>query len=292
MAEPDFFKTQKVKIELGKTDVKKGKKACLIIISGPDMGKVYFIDKPSVVIGREEDADIWINSPHVSRKHAQIISKEDKIALLDLKSTNGTFVNLDPVSDTEQKILMDGDKILFGNINTKFLCKDDIETAYHEELYQLASHDGTTDVYNKMYFLKALEENRHKKPLSLIMFDIDFFKKINDTFGHLAGDFILKEMVKLVKSTIRGEDMLARFGGEEFVILMEKELDTASRVAERIRVLVEEHKFIFAKSEINCTISLGVYCIKDFGAPIEQWLESVDKMLYQAKNSGRNKVCY
>jgi len=292
MAESDFFKTQKVKLKTGKTELDKGKKACLIIISGPDMGKVFFITKANVVIGREKDVDIELNSPNVSRRHARIISKEDKITILDLKSTNGTFVNLESVSDSEPRILLDGDRISFGNINTKFLYKDDIETVYHEELYQLASHDGLTDVYNKMYFLKTLEDRRQKKPLSLIMFDIDFFKKINDAFGHSAGDSILKELSKIVKSTIRQEDVFARFGGEEFIILMGQELEIASNVAERIRTLVEKHKFIFAKNEITCTISIGVFCVKDFNAPIEQWIECVDKLLYKAKTTGRNKICY
>lgn len=292
MVNPEFFRTQKLKMPPHEFSKGEGKKACLVIISGSNMGKLFLIHKKSTVIGRAEDADIRIDEFHVSRKHAQIISEKNQVFIRDLKSTNGTYVNFKPVSDTEQRILIDGDKILIGNINAKFLFRDDTEAAFQEELYELASHDGLTDAYNKVYFLKALEERRGKKLISLIMFDLDFLKKINDTYGHPAGDLVLKELVEIVKGMIREEDVFARYGGEEFIILMERKKETACGIAERIRKTVEAHKFVFREKEISCTVSLGVLGVSDFNTPISQWIESVDKLLYKAKAAGRNKTCY
>lgn len=291
MEEPELFKTQKLKIPPYGIGKDEGKRACLVIISGANIGKIFFIHKKITVIGRAEDVDVRIDELHVSKRHAQLISEKDKVSILDLKSTNGTFVNLEPVSDTEERVLIDGDKILIGNINMKFLFRDETETAFQEELYELASHDGLTDAYNKIYFMKALEERRRGKLLSLIMFDLDFLKKINDTYGHPAGDFVLKELVDIVKGIIREEDVFARYGGEEFIILMERERRAAYDIAERIRETVGGHKFIFRGKEISCTISLGVLGVSDFSLPLSQWIESVDKLLYKAKAAGRNKTC-
>ncbi|MCM8756461.1 MAG: GGDEF domain-containing protein [Candidatus Omnitrophica bacterium] len=289
MTEGDIFKTVKIKQKKDETTGKKGKGACVIIISGPDLGKVFFIDKPFMIIGREEGVDIHLNDPHVSRRHAQIVSRGEEVMIIDLKSTNGTFVNEQRI---EQKVLQDEDRILVGDIALKFIFKDDVETAFHEELYQLASHDGLTQIYNKMYFLKTLEEWKAKKPFSLIMFDIDYFKQINDTYGHSVGDFVLKEIAKIVKSVIRQEDIFARFGGDEYVILMDATKEIAINVAERIRYLIEKHIFIFEGKEVRCTISGGIFYLDDFTKTVLQWIESVDKLLYKAKSEKRNKFCF
>ncbi|MFC1699617.1 diguanylate cyclase [Candidatus Omnitrophota bacterium] len=293
----EFFETQKIKLssstaKTAKTTKKrKRKNACLVVIAGGEIGKVFFIDMANMVIGRTENAQIRIDKPYVSRKHARIITKKEGFGIVDLKSTNGTSVNFKPVSHTKQTVLEDGDKVSIGNTSLKFLYKDNLETAFHEELYQLASHDGLTDVYNKATFMKTLEERRHKKPLALILFDIDHFKNINDTYGHLAGDFILRELARVVKTVIRQEELFARFGGEEFIIVIEAQREIAYNVAERIRKLVSEHKFVFRNKKIACAVSLGVYGVTDFAAPINQWIEAADKMLYQAKTTGRNKTC-
>ncbi|MCM8773497.1 MAG: diguanylate cyclase [Candidatus Omnitrophica bacterium] len=285
--ERESFKT--VKIDQREfLDTYKGKGACFIIISGYDIGKVFFINKPTMIIGREEGVDIWINDQHISRRHAQVVTNGQQITLIDLRSTNGTYVN--DLSIEEHK-LSDGDRVKIGDVIMKFIMKDDIDTAFHEELYNLASQDGLTNIYNRMYLLKALENLKSKAPFSLIMFDIDDFKKINDIYGHNAGDFVLREIAKIVKGLIRQEDVFARFGGEEFILLVMLNKDIAYKIAERIRKTIEDYEFVFGNEIIKCTISAGVFCVENFGMSTFQWIEAVDKLLYEAKRQGKNRVC-
>ncbi|MCM8756462.1 MAG: diguanylate cyclase [Candidatus Omnitrophica bacterium] len=285
--ERESFKTLKIG-QREFLDTYKGKGACFIIISGYDIGKVFFINKPTMIIGREEGVDIYINDPHISRRHAQVVTNDQQITLIDLKSTNGTYVNDRSIGEHK---LSDGDRIKIGDVIMKFIMKDDIDTAFHEELYNLASQDGLTNIYNRMYLLKALDNLKSKKPFSLIMFDIDDFKKINDIYGHSAGDFVLREIAKIVKGLIRQDDVLARFGGEEFILLIMLNKDSAYKIAERIRKTIEDYEFVFGNEKIKCTISAGVFCIENFGMSTFQWIEAVDKLLYEAKRQGKNRVC-
>ena len=270
-----------------------GKDACLVVIYGLDLGKKYNVDRANIVIGRSSKADIQIDQESVSRNHCKLINTGKSIMLRDLGSTNGTYVNDEMV---DEYVLRDGDFIKIGRCIFKFLSGNNIENAYHEEIYRLTTIDGLTQVYNKRYFIETLEREigraqRYRRELSLIMFDIDHFKQINDSYGHLAGDHVLKQLASTIKARIRREDILSRYGGEEFaIILPEIDRDNALKFADKIRALVEKSVFRFENTDIPVTISVGVATI----APeLEESLEFVkiaDQFLYEAKSQGRNCV--
>jgi len=275
------------------SDRPAGKEACLVVIYGLDLGKKYNIDRPSLIIGRSSKADIQIDQESVSRNHCKIINTGKTIMMRDLGSTNGTYVNDELV---DEYVLRDGDFIKIGRCIFKFLAGSNIENAYHEEIYRLTTIDGLTQVYNKRYFIETMEREigraqRYRRDLSLIMFDIDHFKQINDTYGHLAGDHVLKQLAAVIKSRIRREDILARYGGEEFAIIL-PEIDSynAQQFAEKIRKLTEKAVFKFEDTEIPVTISIGVTSLNPDVNDPEEFVRQADQHLYEAKSQGRNRV--
>jgi diguanylate cyclase (GGDEF)-like protein len=268
--------------------------ACLVVIYGQDLGKKYRFNQETLTIGRSSKCDIHIDEESVSRSHCRLKRAGGIISIKDNGSTNGTYVN------DEQKdeiTLRDGDQIKVGRTIFKFLSGGNIENSYHEEIYRLMTVDGLTAVFNKRYFIESLERElsrsrRYRRELSLIMFDIDHFKHINDTYGHLAGDAVLKQLCKVVSDRIRREDLLCRYGGEEFAILL-PEIDhfNARLMADKIRRLIEATQFHFERTLINVTISLGVASSNSDEIDIEAFIKLADEQLYLAKNGGRNRVC-
>jgi len=193
--------------------------------------------------------------------------------------------------------MRDGDLIKIGRTIFKFLTGGNIENAYHEEIYRLTTIDGLTQIFNKRYFLETLEReiarsHRYRRELSLVMFDIDHFKKINDSFGHLAGDYALKHLAQTVKTRIRREDCFARYGGEEFSIVL-PEIDglNSKPFAEKIRQLVEVTDFKFENTSMPLTISMGVATLDMDSTDPQALIKRADERLYEAKSSGRNCVC-
>jgi len=275
------------------SDRPAGKEACLVVIYGLDLGKKFNLDRPSLIIGRSSKADIQIDQESVSRNHCKIINTGKTIMLRDLGSTNGTYINDELI---DEYVLRDGDFIKIGRCIFKFLSGSNIENAYHEEIYRLTTIDGLTQVYNKRYFLETIEREmgraqRYRRELSLIMFDIDHFKKINDTYGHLAGDYVLKQLAAVIKSRIRREDIMARYGGEEFsIILPEIDSYNALQFAEKIRRLTEKSLFRFEDTEIPVTISIGVTALVPDMTDPSDFVKMADEKLYEAKEKGRNKV--
>src|SRR5580704_4836757 len=237
--------------------------ACVVHIypTGPGMGTRYALSDTPMVIGRGNDCDIRINDHSVSRRHARIQPAADGYYAVDLQSTNGTFVN-----DLQASIckLKDGDYLRVGNCIYRFLAGGNVESEYHEEIYRLTIIDALTDIHNKRYLLEFLDRElsrsaRYARPLSLIMFDLDRIKGINDELGHLGGDFTLRELAACVKGSIRKEELFARYGGEEFIIVLpETNFEGSLTVAERIRSLVAEHRFQYEGKAYPVTVSLGV----------------------------------
>jgi two-component system, cell cycle response regulator len=269
------------------------KEACLVVIYGMDLGKKYNLDQPAMIIGRSAKSDVQVDQESVSRNHAKIINTGKTLILRDLGSTNGTYVNDELI---DEYVLRDGDLVKIGRTIFKFLSGNNIENAYHEEIYRLTTVDGLTQIYNKRYFMETLEReisraHRYHRELSLIMFDIDFFKKINDTYGHLAGDFVLKQLAGVLKARIRREDVIARYGGEEFAIIC-PEIDAinATVFAEKVRKLVEKTAFKFEDTKIPVTISVGVTSVGSNVHDPAEFIKMADDKLYQAKSQGRNKV--
>ena len=262
---------------------------------GPDIGKRTRLINSSYVVGRDSEADLVINRNAVSRQHSRLYRGEHATWWVeDMGSTNGTFVN---EARIDRESLRDGDQIRFGDTIFKFLSGSNIETAYHEEIYRMTIVDGLTGAYNKRYFLEFLERelarsHRHKQPLTLVMFDIDHFKRINDDIGHLAGDDVLKELCGRVKPRIRREDLVARYGGEEFAaILTVTGLEGGVRFAEQVRRIVGEEPFSFENRAIPVTISLGVSAVLDEPElDVSTLIKRADENLYEAKRRGRNQV--
>lgn len=272
--------------------------ACLIMIEGDFIGKVYELKEKITTLGRDESVELVLADLLVSRKHAMIEHRPDGFYFLDLGSTNGCTLNKGAL--TEPTRLDEGDKIGLGDVVFKFSFQDRHDAEYHAKLRNMAVKDGLTRIHNKRYFTEVLEKEfafirRNTVGLALILFDIDHFKAVNDTMGHVAGDYALKELAQLIEQEARGYDVFARYGGEEFVFMLKgSTLAAAVTFAERVRVAVDRHKFYFGEKEMKITISLGVawWDGEDPVREAESLIEAADKHLYAAKHSGRNRVCH
>lgn len=270
--------------------------ACLIVISGKAVGKMFKLNGPEMTIGRAQDCQINLEDDGVSRKHAKVtLSAEGTIRIMDLASTNGTWCD---GARIETHVLKDGEKVQIGNSTIlKFSYQDDLDEAFQRQLYESATRDGLTKLYNKKFFSERMRAEfsyavRHQTPLTLVMLDIDFFKKINDGHGHLAGDMVLAKLAQLLLETLRNEDIVARYGGEEFaLILRECPADHGYQLAERVRRRVESSHFEFNKVRIPVTLSLGCATLVGVNFQLaEALLEAADENLYKAKRGGRNRV--
>lgn len=267
--------------------------AYLVVIYGDELGKRIPLGEDPIEAGRSSGCQIPIDQESVSRRHARIWRTGDVFRVKDLGSTNGTYVNDLLISEHD---LQDGDLVKVGRTILKFMSGSNIEASYHEEIYRMMTFDGLTQIYNKRYFHETLEREisrsrRYGRELALILFDIDHFKQKNDTFGHLAGDAILRELAMVVRWKLRREDVFARVGGEEFAILTpEVGLKGAREVAEKVRVVVESTPFKFEKHVIATTVSLGVTLWLGGEDTAEALFKRADTALYAAKEGGRNRA--
>jgi len=274
---------------------RRRKHSCLVVIYGAELGRKYNIDGRELSVGRATINDIVLSQDAVSRQHAFIGVDEHGVRIRDNESTNGTYVNDQKVHEA---YLHDGDLVRIGRSIFKFLTGDNIESSYHEEIFRLSTIDGLTQVYNRRHFQQTLQlelerARRYDRPLALILFDIDHFKHCNDTYGHRAGDYVLRHLAELVQSRARKVDVVARYGGEEFaVILPEIDLLGARHLAEKIRVMVEVERFNFEGQLIPVTISLGVSELSPICSNAEDLIGVADEMLYKAKAAGRNRVVF
>jgi diguanylate cyclase (GGDEF)-like protein len=262
--------------------------------TGPGMGARFTLGDHPLVLGREDNCDIFIPDNSVSRHHARIEPRDNGFYAVDLESTNGTFVN-----DTPGPVcrLQDGDYLRVGNCIYRFLAGGNVEAEYHEEIYRLTIIDALTDTHNKRYLLEFLDRElarsgRHGRPLALLMMDIDRFKAINEHLGHLGGDFTLRELALGIKKNIRKEDLFARFGGEEFALaLVESTHEGAVQVAEQLRQRVASHAFQYEGKSFHVQISIGIaYTEGDVQMTPTELIRRADEKLFQAKRQGRNRV--
>ena len=271
--------------------------ACIVHIypTGPGMGTRYELTDQPIVLGRGTDCQIRINDHSVSRRHARIQPGTGGHYAVDLQSTNGTFVNDAPVSIQPLK---DGDYLRVGNCIYRYLAGGNVEAEYHEEIYRLTIIDGLTEIHNKRYLEEFLDREvarscRHQRPLSLLMMDLDLFREINASLGHLGGDYALREVAGCIKDSIRREELFARYGGEEFtLVLPETTVEGATAMAERVRARIEDHHFEFEGKSFQVTVSIGIAVIEGKEpTTVEQIIQLADEKLYQAKQGGRNRVC-
>jgi diguanylate cyclase (GGDEF)-like protein len=270
-------------------------RAYLIVLAGTNVGEMFRIDAGESFVGRGQVASVRLNDDGISRKHARLVQSSGEVMIEDLDSANGTVVNGVPV---KMQILKDGDKIRLGSTTIlKFTYNDHLDESFQQQMYEAALRDGLTKAFNKKYFLDRLETEiayakRHNAHLSLVMFDVDLFKRVNDTYGHLAGDFVLTRLAKVASATCRTEDVFARYGGEEFGILCRGvALANAGVLAERLRSTVEATVFEHEGHRLPVTISAGVAAHPEI--PIDtgpQLIAAADAALYEAKRGGRNRV--
>lgn len=271
---------------------------CLVVIYTTEkalLGKRFVLESSPLQIGRGPDNHIVLEGDSVSRRHSHLEQRGlGKWYAVDNRSTNGTYVNEDQIPGEVQ--LENGDRIKVGPTILKFLSGADAEAKYHEEIYRMTIMDGLTQIHNKRYLIEALDRDvmrarRHDRDLSAVMFDIDHFKGINDRYGHLAGDYVLRELARVVQERTRRDEVFARYGGEEFaIILPETNLEGAARLAEILRERVDGHDFTFQGEKISVTISMGVAALDDKMTGTDL-ISKADVKLYEAKNSGRNRVC-
>ncbi|OGQ14016.1 MAG: hypothetical protein A3B70_02750 [Deltaproteobacteria bacterium RIFCSPHIGHO2_02_FULL_40_11] len=279
------------KLKLTKTGV-----PCLVLIEGSPLGKKFPLVPPKVRFGRGSRSDLSIDDKSVSGEHAEVIVKGQEVQIVDLKSTNGTYVNDQKIS--EPMVLKEGDTVRIGTTIFKYLAAGNIESVYHERMRDFATIDSLTQVFNKKYVLEFLKSEyqrctNQKLPISIVMIDVDHFKKLNDTYGHLAGDYVLKKSCALLKDQVlRSHDVFGRYGGEEFLLVLpEAPLQRACEIAERLRATIAEYAFEYDQKKLSVTISLGVSEADSTIQTPEGFIKKADQALYKAKNAGRNQVC-
>lgn len=275
----------------------KRDRAALTILTGVNAGQVFPMIGSEATIGRARDAGIRIDDVGISRKHTRVVRAADgRHFVEDLGSTNGTFVAGQRIDRIE---LTTGDRVQIGpNVVLRFAFLDATEEELARALYEASTRDALTRVFNRRHFTERIGAEvayaaRHKTLLSVLLFDLDHFKMVNDTYGHLAGDVVLRVVAAQVQKTIRVEDLLARYGGEEFVILIRGiEQDKASLFGERVRRAVERLEIPWEGETLRVTISVGVSSLKECGTVMtsETLLLLADERLYGAKDGGRNRV--
>lgn len=274
--------------------------AHLIVIAHPlehCLGRRYSL-KPGTVleVGRAADAEIGFPEvPSISRRHARVSYLNEGVCLEDIGSRNGTFLNNHLVQGREA--LQSGDRFQIGAVVFKFLLEEDAEHAYHEAIHQMVICDGLTDLFNRRKFQEEFDREftrarRYQRPLSLILFDVDHFKRINDSVGHLAGDAVLQGIARLVKELTRREQVVARIGGEEFAVLCpETQVGGAEALAEKLRAaFATEIIEIPGQTQLSVTCSFGVADLQPRMENSSALFTTADRALYQAKAAGRNRV--
>lgn len=275
----------------------KRRNACALALSGARLGRVYTIEEQPLAIGRTPDCGVHLPEEGVSRRHAQLEWRGSEVWVVDLQSTNGTFVNGERVSERQ---LRDGDRVQVGRATLlRFAWQDELEQQFQQHQYDSATRDGLTGVYSKKYLLEALATEmafalRHEKIVTLAMIDADHFKRVNDMWGHPAGDHVLQQLSSIMQTCVRRDDVLARYGGEEFsVVMRDIPAETAVILAERVRQRVEQTPILWQGERLPITVSIGIASgptpsITSSDALIAE----ADRHLYEAKRSGRNCVCF
>lgn len=273
--------------------------ACVVLIYGGELGRRHALIR-ELTVGRDQANAIVLEMDNVSRRHARFFQVDDTSYVEDLGSTNGTFINDTDISG--ETPLANGDLIKIGGAIFKFISGGNIEGLYHEEIYLMTIIDGLTQIHNKRYFADFLERemarcSRYQRALSLAMLDIDHFKTVNDTYGHLAGDHVLQHVAQEIKASVRGRDIVARYGGEEFAVLLrDTPRSGCSAVAENVRATIERGAIHLppefgSEQALLVTVSIGVAWLRE-QEPTEAFVDRADRALYESKEAGRNRVSW
>ena len=276
----------------------------LVSLRGELLGTPIPLERDRVVFGRALEADIRLNDFKTSRIHAQITAESDsdtgvtRFRIKDLGSTNGTLVNGQVVREA---VLNHGDKIVIGDHLFRFDLLDAIDREFQQQIHRLLGHDDLTGLLTSKSFFTELRREAARAeeeglPFCVMMMDVDHFKRVNDTYGHLVGSRTLTELAGIIMSALRSGDVAARFGGEEFaVFLLDADYPQALVAAERVRRAVEKHSFSVSAEGINetsfgVTVSIGIAAYPDDATEPIELVELADSALYHAKQRGRNRV--
>src|SRR4051794_36327540 len=283
------------------------RRPALIQLRGELMGVPIPLDRDNVVLGRAVEADVRVNDFRASRLHARISTERDEVndtsryRITDLNSTNGTLVNGQAITEA---LLNEGDKITIGDHLFRFEMFDEIDREFQQHIHRLLAHDELTGLLTSKSFFSELRREaalaqEDSKPFCVLMMDIDYFKQVNDSYGHLVGSQTLEEIGGVIKSALRAGDVASRFGGEEFAaFLLDADYAQGLVAAERVRSAIEKHDFAAvrkgASGELKfhkITISIRVAAFPDDARDPIELIELADSALYRAKRSGRNRIC-
>jgi two-component system cell cycle response regulator len=270
-------------------------RALLVRTDSTNAGQVIKLTGDRFGLGRHPDNQACVDDDGISRFHARISIDKTKYWVEDLGSSNGTYINGRRITSCE---LNNGDTLNLGpRVSFRFSAATEHEERVLKQLYESSVRDPLTGTFNRHYFSSQLTSEfayaaRHEQPLSVIMLDIDFFKKVNDTHGHLGGDAALVHVAQVFAKGLRTEDLLSRYGGEEFVILLRGiPIDRSTAVADRLRQSLETQPVVHGETTFTITASFGCASLADSEATtIEALLEAADRRLYRAKEAGRNRV--
>jgi two-component system cell cycle response regulator len=282
------------------------RRPALVSLRGELMAVPIPLERDEVIIGRALEADVRLNDSRASRLHARITTdigetRETCYRITDLGSTNGTTVNGESITEA---VLNDGDKIIIGDHLFRFDMLDEIDREFQQQIHRLLAHDELTGLLTSKSFFSELRRESARaedesRPFCVLMMDLDHFKEVNDTYGHLVGSTTLEETGSVIKQALRAGDVAARFGGEEFAaFLLDATYGQGLVAAERVRMALEKHEFPASRKDSpesqathRITISIGVAAFPDDATDPIQLVELADSALYRAKRSGRNRVC-
>ncbi|MCA9546388.1 MAG: GGDEF domain-containing protein [Myxococcales bacterium] len=269
--------------------------AMLVLIRGPRLGlKVDLQGRQELVLGRDKNCHVALETDSASRRHCKFVRLLDQWYVEDLGSTNGTYVSGRRISSRVP--VSNGELIQVGSAILKFMAVSDVEAAWYEEIHRVAIYDGLTQIHNRRYFEEFLDREvaraqRHQRPLALLIFDIDHFKQINDSLGHLAGDAALRLMAGVVNRRIRREELFARYAGDEFVVVLpEADLVQGEHFGRQLCQLVAESELTFQGHRLPVTVSVGVAALDNGMHGAQSLMQAADSALYRAKEAGRNRV--
>ncbi|MTH97503.1 GGDEF domain-containing protein [Roseibium sp. RKSG952] len=266
---------------------------CIVFVNGHESGRVVVLDAPTVEIGRSSRCGVVVSEPTVSRRHLLMEVTPDGVQVVDLRSRNGVFVNGKKIT---RDWLARNDQVRIGpEVVLRFSYFTDAEISYLTHMYKAATFDSLTLTFNRQYFNTYLERYGEGalpvNDLALLLVDIDRFKSINDRFGHELGDQALCHVASIIRSTVRPEDIVCRYGGEEFAILVNKKPGVeAEHIAERVRHNISVSEMRQSGRRIHLTVSIGVALMTEADGCPNNLFNLADKRMYSAKSLGRNRV--